>query len=719
MNSLKALFSPALAKHDFKRYRALLVFFGIFIFLAGPFVLIFAISISGEKLPVAIFQYIDDIENDIAPVVNILCTSFAMIAAVVTASVVCNRYTNKNSAYFYGGLPVKRTAAFITDTVMGFLNFLIPLVGNSVIFALIMIFCTDIPALTVCSLLWKMVLEASAYFVIIYSVFILAGQICATNAAQVVLGATLTGWLAAFCGTLLLLFSVFDPSFDSDYYAEYTMRLSPVSDYYIRKFNGGLTLSTVVWLIAAVVLFVLAGFVFAKRKSEMAGEPLTVKPTRYIVRFLYIVPVGIGSAMMFYAISDKNMLWLVIGYLVGALLSHMIVNAIIFKNVGKMFYGIVSFVIIAGLGLVSVFAVKGNWLSLNKIPDVNDVVSLEVEGFDFKRGEITLDDKELIKEMYEILDDAEYRTEYDFYSEDGYICIVDDEGNLTKKSKGFNFVSVVYHKAAGLPVARTYTSVLLDEKNYQRLEAFTNSEKLKQYEFEKFYKPFFKKFKESKGDTIITSWTLQNQEPAVGIKLAECIEKDMAAGRWNGEVLYNVCFDLPDYKNNGDLFDVDSLVNGLSNYVSIEITENMTESVHYLKCLGVNPDPEYLAKNIDFINMYFSYGENNLTDEDDSINIARTLDNEEIFESFLKALFENKVVYDENGDFAVKEDIEEGEYEGNCWMVTATLKNGNIYDTECFVSKEAEELAKFLIPARPSDADIEEIEEIDEPVPVE
>ncbi len=575
MSLPKALFDKTLFAHDMKRYRALLITFSILMFVGGPLILIFMFSVSGEKIA---FSLTDRDTLDFFSIATFALDIFSLCASSITAFAVCHRFTSQNSAYFYNSLPVKRSAAFITDNLAALATYAVCLIVNGLAAWIVLVLGSTTSPVIPLLLVGKTVLEGFAVFIIHYSVYILAGQICSSVFSHIVFGATLVTYPTALFAIIITVFGSFDQTFGTEFYMKYAWKFSPLCGLFENAFSKseGMFVDRgyyIPWLIVTALCFAVSAVIFINRKSENAGEPLSMKWTKYLMRALYIIPASLGFAVIFYNLSEESILWLIIGFAVGALLSFMAINAIVFKSVAKLFDGIISFAIICAVSFGLLLCVKANVLGINNVPAKENVKAISVSGL----GQFAFDDdskfedSENIAALYDIFADAQCSDCYDNFE------------------KGAVWADVIFYTKSGLPCAKHYNSMIMkpeDDENLQRVKSS---------------KEYLEKLKHGRYGIVLdnrTTATVKADMYASGTvkidtqRLASCIEADFDEGNFEEKEVYGyfsvIWKDSTKYEH----------------YDNITVYRGMKNTVDYLKSVGCDLTEEHIIESAVNVKVY-------------------------------------------------------------------------------------------------------------------
>lgn len=110
-----------------------------------------------------------------------------------------------------------------------------------------------------------------------------------------------------------------------------------------------------IWPIVLVALLVFgaAYWCYTKKPAEACGKAMAFPKTKAVIKILITIQVGLGSGVIFYALSGKSMMFFVFGMLAGTLLCHGVIEVIYDFDIRSMKNGWKS-LLVAG-GCITVF----------------------------------------------------------------------------------------------------------------------------------------------------------------------------------------------------------------------------------------------------------------------------------------------------------------------------------------------------------------------------
>lgn len=231
---------------------------------------------------------------------------------------------------FYHSLPVKRSKMFWHRTFMGVLYVLIPY-AVMVFFAICIgamrgCFSLKIMGLALEMLVMHMILYFLVYFAVVLVVCvtgnILMGGLClaAVFLYSYTLGKLIHYYRTTFYDTFYTNVSSGFEEFLIEYGSPVFLGNSFLTKYAENDF-GNLLL---IVLGVTGVLGILSCAAYIRRPSESAGRPMIYGWIGVIVKFLVVIPCGLGVGLIFYSLPERSsrMIWWVFGLIFGTVLAH-------------------------------------------------------------------------------------------------------------------------------------------------------------------------------------------------------------------------------------------------------------------------------------------------------------------------------------------------------------------------------------------------------------
>lgn len=427
-------------------------------------------------------------------------TLVSMGVALLSGFYVTKILNNKISADFYHSIPMRRESIYLTRLFAGFISYLITFIASVLI---VLLLCeTQELAAGYGMMIFKQIavnfgLSILAFFMI-YSVTVFAGMLCGTNVMRILMTLYLCfiafTYYCAFFGTLEIFFDTFNPS----YYIEdegmsNLLNLLPfvrllslelierisVVDYFFFAF------ASLGFLVGALALY-------KARKIEKAGTPIVFDGFAAFFRYSVIIPATWLGGLFFYAVVGE-FIWYIVGLFIGAFLSFLLINSILWKNARKMFSGIKGLGIYACVMLVFFLCIGFDVFGIDDyVPKANDVKSVYIRLLN-QIQEVDFEDRDVIEAAIDLdnsrndlkYDDSEFITGASDWvaSPYGLGVSVAVEGEYPTTETVFNTddydqisYQVVYKMKSGVHIARRVRVMLESEQMTAFAKAVANSE---------------------------------------------------------------------------------------------------------------------------------------------------------------------------------------------------------------------------------------------------
>lgn len=253
---------------------------------------------------------------------------------------------------FYHSLPVKRSRMFWHKTLQSLLYYLLPYLAmeffSVCIGAMRGFFSLHLMKLAFLMMVFHLLLYLLLYFSVVL-------VICITG--HLLMGALLLIAVAAYGPVLSVTLQFYEYAF---YYTSSAgvygfikglrEMASPVILAYtfVGKYaeeNYGGILGIV--LLVTIAFGVLGYYAFVYRKSERTGMAFVFPWVGKIIRFMIVVPGGLGIGLIFYMLPSDNsrIVWWIFGLIFGTLLSGGIMGIIYYRDFRKFFSNKIQFVV--------------------------------------------------------------------------------------------------------------------------------------------------------------------------------------------------------------------------------------------------------------------------------------------------------------------------------------------------------------------------------------
>jgi len=349
----RAYFNPSFFRGEWKRSWPKAVCYALLLFLILPLPELFEFNSrrmwTNEKLMLSTTRLF---------VGNIGWYTLAVAAIAVFAGMLATRYLCKrNSADFYHSLPVRREGLLLTAWLSGLASFVTALLANLILTVIVLV--TRAGMLTPFARVLGALMQATGYmlltFLLFYTLTVFCGVLCGTSSMQVMLTGLMLGAFPLFRLLALTFADMFVANIDLDHFVAQSWGwTSPLirlfyltgTDYiysedvaeHVVLDNPLLWHEIVLWIVAAAVLLLGALKIYRRRCVERAGTPVVFDGVAMAVKWVVVLLMTMSLGWLFEALGG-DVLWLFFGFVLGALLSFLLINSILTKNPKQMFDG--------------------------------------------------------------------------------------------------------------------------------------------------------------------------------------------------------------------------------------------------------------------------------------------------------------------------------------------------------------------------------------------
>ena len=256
--------------------------------------------------------------------------------AVAAAAAIMNSINGFSYVYsrkkvdFYHSLPIKRSRMFWSRVYTGLLYYLIPY-AIAEFFAVCIgaakgFFNLKLMGLAVTLFFVHLLLYLLLYFsmVLVFCVTgnFLMGVLCLAGMYLYgpVLGVLLSSCAYRFFDTFFLGYSYGIFKALEDYASPITL-----GAVFVQKYEEDQGMVLAVALLVLTLIFLAVSYIaYVRRPSETAGKPMVYGKLAAVIKFMIVVPCGVGTGFVFYLIptSHARNIWCVFGLVLGTVLAH-------------------------------------------------------------------------------------------------------------------------------------------------------------------------------------------------------------------------------------------------------------------------------------------------------------------------------------------------------------------------------------------------------------
>ncbi len=297
---------------------------------------------------------------------------------------------NSRRVDFYHSLPVKRHVLFLVNyldgiivTAIVYLVILIP----SVLFA----YRAGLTGAEIGLMPFQAFIVNMAYYCLIYTTVVIAMMLT----GHIVVAIMGTGIILSY-GPLVVSvvngyfstwFHTFYPTSATESLVNAFVRYtSPFTDYLYTMQDlidySAIPPDAAGAVIVTVILAVAAYEIYKIRPSEAAGRALAFKKTEMPLKVLLVIPISLILGMFFYNVRP-TLIWTVFGTVIGALLSHCILEIIFRFDFRRLFDHKICLGVCGGTAILLSLAGYFDWYGYDRwIPDSSKVDSISVVTYD-------------------------------------------------------------------------------------------------------------------------------------------------------------------------------------------------------------------------------------------------------------------------------------------------------------------------------------------------
>lgn len=384
--------SPALILENFKMYWYLPVLSLILYFFGG----IFPIITNYDNLYSINYLIQNNFNN-----LSLVFIPLLIIVPLTAACIAMSFFHRENRALAMHAQPYSKSRLFNSQVASGWLMCILPLLVMALLYLCFMKeVAPDVTSSVVSYTPDDNVYTATEIFgwvgdsvvlaTFFYGMFVLAGSLVGTVIMQVLL----SGVMFVILPLMIFIVNAFCDSFLLGYVgmSDFAERLMTDANPLIRLVFGwgagaGLRLD-LAYLLAGLIMLVLARFAYGRAKLERVGDSMIFKAIEEIITYL-IVFVGMTAfGWIFYNMAASTKTMLVFGMAVGSLITFLVVKIIIDKSI-KVFtkenlVSLCIYLVIAALFAgFTVFDISG---FAKRLPNEDKIQSVELSDSTFRIG---------------------------------------------------------------------------------------------------------------------------------------------------------------------------------------------------------------------------------------------------------------------------------------------------------------------------------------------
>lgn len=343
-------------RHNLKSGKSIMMLLSVVMIICGPVPAFLVFSDRLRDLRRGFLPTVHNIDNTIISLFSnvnyyhILLSLIAAVSGLVLAFVLFYYFRKKESADFFLSLPVTRTEAYIANFVSGTLYYVIPLVITSLITVIGLCLMGALDFVSISEILFYareneysglLVLIGTnvIFFLLFFALGAIASLISSNGINALVVYGTINFYPIAFMGLLLAASTIFNNDildFQENIirgclYITPSVRLIAVSELPATAWTYIIT------PIVAAGFAVLGCYLCNKRPAETWSSAIIFLPVRLTLQYMYCFIVAFAAGLFFYYITDRSIFNIVIGAILGLVLSFMILNIIFERDIKAIF----------------------------------------------------------------------------------------------------------------------------------------------------------------------------------------------------------------------------------------------------------------------------------------------------------------------------------------------------------------------------------------------
>ena len=386
-----AYFHPAFFRGEMRRSWPKTICYTLFLFFVLPLPLLFEASGHPHWTMNQLSGSLTGMLNDGTWLYCLAAVAVALFAGMLATIYLCRR----TSVDFYHSLPIRREGLLLQNWLCGMLHFGTALLFNVLLSMLVLFSAIGQPAMIGAPI--AKLLMAAGYMLLTYLLFytmtVFCGMLCGTSFMQIAVTGLLLGAFPLFRALALAFCNMVTDTVDISYYFDGNwgwtspilrlVHLAEANTTYIPTENGTEMVfyslenpftwwEILLWIAAAGAFYFGAMWLYRHRHVERAGTPVVFEGVAVAVKWVVILLATMAVGWLFGEIGSGAG-WFFFGFVLGGLLSFMLINTILTKNPKQMFRGwraIVIYLVAFCIGSVGIgYAVS----------EVEDIVPKKIE----------------------------------------------------------------------------------------------------------------------------------------------------------------------------------------------------------------------------------------------------------------------------------------------------------------------------------------------------
>jgi len=230
-------------------------------------------------------------------------------------------------------------------------------------------------------------------------------------------------------------------------------------------------------ILFSLILFGAAILLYQRRRSESAGTPIVFKGAAAVIKYSVVFVCTVLAGEIFEAVSNGSA---IVGLILGAMLSFMLMNVILTKNAREVFAGLKNLgIYAAAFAVVYLFVGVDVTGKLNDVPDPDSIGQVRIT---INSDEYYFRDDAVIEAMCEMLEMNKVNPSGYGYADLGFtteavaVEIEEFDNGIYNAAVDMNnwYVDYVLYPKFGIPMAKS--QVINKEVNVEFIKLLADSE---------------------------------------------------------------------------------------------------------------------------------------------------------------------------------------------------------------------------------------------------
>ncbi len=311
---------------------------------------------------------------------NILIPSsifVAIIGAIICAYASFDYVFSRSKVDFYNSVPFTRKKIFWARYLNGILVYLVPFLvflALSIPIYAVNVRITD----AMIRAFVRLVITGFISFMIVYNLFILGAMLSGNHANAGFFAAIFSSVSGLSVLVIIGYMSTFFSTFAIPDKLEFFAKRITIGYYVVR--SNYLRQNLIPSLIIIAVLIVLNYFLFVKRRFENSNAGGIYRTLDNVVRFYLEILIALSGGLFFCVTADRSFGWLIFGILLGAVISHILINALFNMSIKGALNQPVSLVAAILISIIVSGFIRFDVFGYDRyIADEKDLDSIEID----------------------------------------------------------------------------------------------------------------------------------------------------------------------------------------------------------------------------------------------------------------------------------------------------------------------------------------------------